>query len=269
MENCAFIDIFTTHNDLYGHNNCPIQFCCELFTNNEIFEEDKFFKPERRKLFNIIPDEEILIPGYLNSGIKNDDVRTSDYNGLELKQALETIYKILKAFKEKGFFIIGYNHIVYDLEILNKNFQRVLNYDPIVFDKDKLIDVMKLAEMSIPVNEIGNYSMDSVMTFFHSDCNKVQNLRINKSTATDIKITKMILIHFIEKGMTFSDISKMMNSEREVKVINFGKYKGASLETIFDIDKQYCNWLIKNKDIGTQNPSLVAALKKMFNTVVE
>jgi hypothetical protein len=113
MENCIFIDIFTTQNDLYGKNNCPIQFCCEVFTNEELFDYEKLFNPERRKIFNIIPDEEISIPGFINSGFKTDDIKSSDFNGVELVNALNTIYKLLSTFKNKNFYIIGYTCLYY------------------------------------------------------------------------------------------------------------------------------------------------------------
>lgn len=271
MENCVFIDIFTTHNDLFGHNNCPIQFCAEFFSNPEIFDNEKFFKflPDRRKIFNIIPDEEILPSGYLNSGYKSSDVLTSDYNGVKLEEGLETIYKLLNNLKDKKFYIIGYNHINYDLDILNKNFKRVLNLEPIEFSSEYLIDVMKLAEYKIPVDVIGNYTMDSVLVYLLNDYQKVQNLHLIKSTVTDIKLTKIIFQKLIKENQSFSDVVKEMNSPRDINIVNFGKYKGAKISYIFENDLQYCNWLIKNKDMNKSHPNVINTIKKLFNTTIE
>lgn len=267
MENCAFIDIFTTQNDLYGKNNCPIQFCCEVFTNEELYDMGKFFKPERRKIFNIIPDEDISIPGFINSGFRTEDIRTSDFNGVELPDALQTIYKLLTTFKNKNFYIIGYNHIKYDIEILNAHFKRILNLEPITFDEHHIIDLMKVAENKITIDKIWSYSMESVMTYLTKDCNMYKSLRTNKSTATDIKITKMIFKEFFYEHMTLSEISENSREFQDISVLNFGKYKGASIEYVFENDKQYCAWLTKNKDMIKQNRKLVEKILTMYNIV--
>jgi hypothetical protein len=267
MENCAFIDIFTTQNDLYGKNSCPIQFCCEVFINDDIFDNEKFFKPERRKIFNIIPDEEISIPGYINSGFRTEDIRTSDYNGVELEEALKSIYKLLTAFKHKNFFIVGYNHINYDLNILNNYFKKILNLDPITFDEKHIIDLMKVAEIKIPIDKIWSYSMESVLTYLTNDCNRYKAFRTNKSTATDIKISKIIFREFFKEKMSFSEIVDSLSKPYEVDVFNFGKYKGAKIEYVFENDKQYCSWLLKNKDIIKQNRYLIEKIKELYKVI--
>lgn len=267
MENCVFIDIFTTQNDLFGKNNCPIQFCCEIFNNDEVFDGKTFLNPTRKKIFNIIPDEEIMIPGYITSGFNNDDVNTPDYNGVELTEALRIVHKLLTSFRERNFYIIGYNHITYDLEILNKSFKRVLNVEPVVFDSEHLIDVMKLSEMMIPVTEIGSYTMESVYTYLKKDHLRFQEFKYSKSTATDIRITKIIFSHLIKEYTKFSDIVNLINSPRDVKIFNFGKYKGADIEYVFENDKQYCSWLMKHKDIVKQNKHLIEKIKMLYNTI--
>jgi hypothetical protein len=267
MENCVFIDIFTTQNDLYGKNNCPIQFCCEVFTNEELFDYEKLFNPERRKIFNIIPDEEISIPGFINSGFKTEDIKTSDFNGVELVEALNTIYKLLSTFKNRNFYIIGYNHIRYDIEILNAHFKRILNLEPIVFDEHHVIDLMKVAENKISIDKIWSYSMESVLTYLTKDCNMYKSLRTNRTTATDIKITKMIFKEFFYEYMSLSEISEKSGEIQNVDILNFGKYKGAKIDYVFENDKQYCSWLTKNKDIIKQNKKLIEKIISMYNIV--
>jgi hypothetical protein len=274
MENCAFIDIVTTGNDLYGKNNCPIQFCCEIFPLSEVFSKEKFYNPSRVKKFNIVPDEEILTTGYIrSSGLTNDSLEKSvdSKTCFSLKDGLSVIYRLLSLLKDKGMFIVGYNHVAYDLEILNKNFKRVLDLDPVEFPDDKILDVMKFAEVCIPLDKIGNYTMESVFTYVSEDPSAMNSKyqKYGRSASTDIRITKSILTSFMDLNESFSDLVKKINEPHEVKIMNFGKYKGAPLEVVFENDKQYCNWLIRNKDISKANPGLVDSIRKMMNTVVE
>ena len=274
MENCAFIDIVTTGNDLYGRNNCPIQFCCEIFPLSEVFNKEKFYNPTRVKKFNIVPDEEILTTGYIrSSGLTKECLEKSvdSKTCFSLKDGLSVIYRLLSLLNDKGMFIVGYNHVAYDLEILNKNFKRVPDLDPVEFPDDKILDVMKLAEICIPLDKIGNYTMESVFTYISDDpCAIVSEYqKWGRSASTDIRITKTILTSLMGTNKSFSDLVKKINEPHEVKIMNFGKYKGAPLEVVFENDKQYCNWLIRNKDISRTNPSLVNSIRKMMNTVVE
>ena len=117
MENCAFVDIFTTQNDLYGSHLCPIQFCCEIFTNSEIYDDDAFYVPKRRVPLNMIPDEKIMMPGFVSSGISSDFVSSPDYGGFRLKDGLERIYHVMKSISDRGLYVIGYNHVNYDIKI--------------------------------------------------------------------------------------------------------------------------------------------------------
>lgn len=269
MENCAFIDIFTTHNDLYGHYNSPVQFCCEIYKNDEIFNENLFLNnPPRQKIINIIPNEPMMISGKINIGY---NIPSETNGGVILKDALESIHKLLKSFNEKSIYIIGYNHIDYDIRVLNEHFEKVLNYEKIEFKKNHLIDVMKLAEKRIGVNFIGNYTMDSVYMFLNDDYESYKKLKENKSTATDILMTKRMFSKLLdldvhdETSLKFSDVVKMINEPKESTYFNFGKYKGALIADIFTKDRQYISWLMRNADIRNKNPDLFNTLKNMFD----
>lgn len=269
MENCAFIDIFTTHNDLYGHYNSPVQFCCEIYKNDEIFNSDLFLNnPPRQKIINIIPNEPMMISGKINIGY---NIPSETNGGVMLKDALESIYKLLKSFKEKNIYIIGYNHIDYDLRILNEHFEKLLNYEKIEFRKDYLIDVMKLAEKKIEVSFIGNYTMDSVYMFLKDDYDSYRRLKDTRSTRTDILITKEIFSKLVDinghdgTNLKFSDVVKMINEPKEQTCFSFGKYKGALISDIFTKDRQYISWLMRNADIRNKNPDLFNALENMFD----
>jgi hypothetical protein len=268
MENCAFVDIFTTQNDLYGSHQCPIQFCCEIYTNAELHDDNELYNPKRRVVLNLVPDEKIMMSGFVASGISDEMVKTSDYNGYPLKDGLEKICHVLRSMIDKGVFIVGYNHIGYDLKILNEHFMRILGVDPLDFRKELLIDVMKMSEKAIPVSEIGNYTMDSVFAYLFRDVKRLSSIRTNRSTATEIRLTKMMFTELVKRSFsgnpTLSDVSRWLNSAHMVDVMNFGKYKGLSLEEVFGLDQKYLNWIRGNKDMKASNPDLVESVSDIF-----
>ena len=267
MENIAFIDIFTTQNDLYGKNNSPIQFALEIFKGDEVFDEEKFIKNkcERQKVINIVPDEHIMPLGTVISGFRDEDVSSPLYNWKSQKDALNAIYKVLSTLKEKDVFICGFNHVAYDLTILNSAFKRVLNLKPLEFDKDRLIDILKIMENTVEVSEIGSYSMDSVFEYLFKDVDSLMNIRAVKSTLTDIKLTKMMLHRLMNKGESFSEFLKRTSPRDDMKTLNFGKYKGAKIEDIIKIDQQYISWILNNKTFKEQNPNLIESINRIVS----
>lgn len=274
MQQAAFIDIFTTQNDLYGKNNCPIQFCCEFISDddmNDTEHPEKFMNPSRRKVFNIIPDESIMMSGYIESGFKTEDTKTSDYNGQPLDVSLAAIQRILNAVESREIFLIGYNHVNYDIKLINENLLRVLGVDPCVFNNNRVIDVMRLAESVIPIHEIGNYSMDSVFTYLEGSPIRLSGLRQNKSTVTELKLTKMIMLSLIKrigKRMSFSDIVGFIrDQEQNQDTFTFGKYKGMKFSDVFNIDIGYLSWISNNAEISKSRPRLVDNIKKILSEV--
>lgn len=275
MQQAAFIDIFTTQNDLYGKNNCPIQFCCEFVSDddmNDVEHPEKFMNPSKRKVFNIIPDEPIMMSGYIASGFNTDDTRTSDYNGFTLDVSLTAIKKILSAVESRNIFLIGYNHLNYDIKVINENLLRVLGMDPCVFNDRFVIDVMRFAEAAIPVREIGNYTMDSVFTYLSGNPSKLNSIRQNKSTVTELKLTKMIMLSLVKrlgKKMSFSDIVDFINGqEKNQDTFTFGKYKGMKFSDVYGIDIGYLSWIVGNKELNKTKPYLVGNAKKLLSEVV-
>ena len=268
MENCAFVDIFTTQNDLYGSHQCPIQFCLEIFTNSEIYD-DVFYSPKRRVMLNLIPDERIMMPGFVTSGISPTSVSSSDYNGFELKVGLERIYHILKSISDKGLYIIGYNHVNYDLRILNEHFVRILGDAPIVFDKKLMLDVMRMSERLVSITETGSYSMESMFAYLFGDIRRLSNIRLNKTTAAELRLTKMMFREIVKRVFQekpeLHSISEWTNLPLDASVMRFGKYKGLPLEKVFELDQKYLNWIRGNKDMKLSNPELVEAVERIFS----
>lgn len=275
MQQAAFIDIFTTQNDLYGKNNCPIQFCCEFVSDddmNDVEHPEKFMNPSRRKVFNIIPDEPIMMSGYNASGFKTEDTKTSDYNGFTLDVSLTAIKKILSAVENRNIFLVGYNHLNYDIKIINEHFLRVLGLEPCVFNDRFVIDVMRFAEASIPVCEIGNYAMDSAFTYLVGSPPRLNALRQNRSTITELRLTKMIMLSLVKrlgKKLSFSDIVEFIDEqEKKQDTFTFGKYKGMKYSEVYNIDIGYLSWIVGNKELNKTKPYLVGNVKKLLAEVV-
>lgn len=272
MNKLACIDIFTTQNDLFGKHNCPVQFSYQVFDESDIYDKGKFIlNPENSNTINIIPDEDMSMAGYRTTGMNDDYIKSGEYNGVELSQALENIYGVLTDFLNNGYYIMGYNHVKYDLDILNSSFERVLQKSRIDFPKDKIIDVMEFAENIISVTKCGNYATDSVFLALTNDLTKLETLKSVKSTLTDMKLTKLILMMLLnkistERKFTCSEIVTIIDKlKRKVNRFNFGKYKGLTLEEVFKKDTQYVSWLLKHTD----KQYLTEKLRAMMNNMVQ
>ena len=66
MDKVAFIDVFTTENDLYGSNNCPVLFRCEIMPEIDFLMGNVSGKKSVE--LKIVPDERILPNGTATHG---------------------------------------------------------------------------------------------------------------------------------------------------------------------------------------------------------
>jgi len=264
MKALAVIDTLTTMNDLKGGNNCPIAFMVD------VFEEEKFFSgdanPKTKNIF-LKPDELILGSGISLHGITNEDISYGNFEPLfELGEGLEKIYTILSVFSKNMFYVAGYGVESFDLKVLNENFKRVLGKEPIVFDKKHIIDVERLSKLLVDVRKCGNYSQSSVMAA-ESYSDYVGLLGISQERRS-INMTEALLGRLVrnhEIGNSLEEISDFISKPHDVEVFQSGKYKGMKIEEVYNIDRQYFTWILKNRGFYENDPDMIEKVKSIIN----
>ena len=271
MENCAFVDIFTTMNDLFGSHNCPIMFRCEMSTFEDVFAG----LPAKSKTICMVPDEKILGNGTAFHGYSNVEIEVFSSNGndwLLLKDGLMKVYGMLSWLSGKNVYIIGYGLKGYALKVLNENFERVLGKSQIEFDEKKLIDVESLARLLVDIGECGNYNKNSILASFK---NIPPGLYGNeKKLKTEISKTRLILTELMTRGNiktdghmgSFKEVSDFLRSPQPVEYFQVGKYKGMKIDEAFEKDRQYFTWIMKNSRFFENDKNLLRKVEDLLNS---
>lgn len=251
-------------NDLYGSHNCPFSFGIDLISWDELGNENI----HRFKKINMIPDEEILGNGMSVHEIINADFKIDEFNGISLKDGLTEIYNILKKLNDTETYLIGYGLLNFDLKVLNEHFERVLNKQKIEYNSNFIIDVETIAKKCCDVSYCGNYSLKSVLATY-TNFNIYHRLTDKtKTNYGNINATRYMLYNFIkfyDIGQLPSDIVKFINEPQDIKVFQMGKYKGAPIEEIFNKDKQYFSWILKNKHFYENDKDLLVKVQNLMN----
>ena len=267
MENCAFVDIFTTMNDLFGSHNCPIMFRCEMSTFEDVFAG----LPAKSKTICMVPDEKILGNGTAFHGYSNVEIEVFSSNGndwLLLKDGLMKVYGMLSWLSGKNVYIIGYGLKGYALKVLNENFERVLGKSQIEFDEKKLIDVESLARLLVDIGECGNYNKTKVENpvaasrFGSSRAKSIKALR--KEAAGQDDVTFLADFSQLFRGVDLA--CRFVYDENNVEVVNFGKYKGMKIDEAFEKDRQYFTWIMKNSRFFENDKNLLRKVEDLLNS---
>jgi hypothetical protein len=271
MENCAFIDIFTTMNDLFGSNNCPIQFRCEMTTWKDLFSG----LHGKSKLVCMVPDEKILGNGTAFHGFTNENIellRSTDESWLALRNGLSQAHFIMSYLASSGAYVIGYGLKGYVIKILNENFERILEEKPVVFDEKKLIDVENLAKLLVDIRDCGNYNRNSVLASLSNI--SFDQYGPDKTLKTEMSKTRVVLTELITRGNlktnghmgSFEEVSDFLCSIHPVEYFQVGKYKGMKIEEAFVKDRQYFSWIMKNSRFFDEDKNLLAKVKDLLSS---
>lgn len=274
MENCAFIDVFTTMNDLYGSKNCPIQFRCEVSS----WEEMMSGLNAKAKQINMIPDEKILGNGTAFHGFTNSSIEIMSLDPdrfgkwMSLYEGLSKIHFIMSWFSDNGVYVIGYGLKEYVLKVLNEHFERILKKEPIKFDEGRIIDVESLSKLFVDVNDCGNYCKNSVLANLKKDV--VDYFTSKRTIKNEIAKTRVILDELICRGNlntnwhmgSFKEISDFLSSPHPVEYFRVGKYKGMKIEDAFMKDRQYFSWIMKNSRFFENDRNLLLKVESLLNS---
>lgn len=266
MSYCAFIDTFTTLNCLCKSNNCPFSFRTEVYSDEDFFGGNSY---PRVKEINMVPDEPILGNGTAAYKI-NVESMLNDKSGkwIPLNDGLEKIYNILDKFVKTGVYLIGYGITSFDLKILNENFKRVLNKEPIQFDETHIIDIAKLAKTVVNVTDCGNYNQNSIAACLLSGT-EFENVSSVNTIDRNIQMTKMIFTRLLKMsglGQDFGTISSFISSPHNVEFFQSGKYAGERIEDVFKADRQYLSWILKNKQFYETDPDMLRKVSELLNS---
>lgn len=266
MENIAFIDILTTMNDLHGSHNSPFMFTCEV----ACMDGTGSFDPPRWNVqktitVKMVPDERILGNGYSYHGYTNDAIESisrTDDGWISTKDGLEKVYGILEVLNRNKVFVVGHGVCKFTLTILNEHFQRVLGKSPLKFDDGFVIDTELLAKLLVDVRKCGNYSLNSLTA-----CLGVRTARETASIQGRMADTKFILLKLMDTlGVSsMEEVSRFIHSEHDIDVFQQGKYKGMRIEDVFNSDRQYFSWILKNRKFYSEDKDLLRKAGQMMD----
>ena len=152
--------------------------------------------------------------------------------------------EILKKFNTPDNVIIAHN-AQFDINMINKE---GINWG------GKVIDTLRCAKHLLPDEESHalQYLRYSLSIYREEGCEEEKYLRATYDTFSahdtlfDIYILKKLFKRLYPMAGSIQKLIELTNTPVLVKKIKFGKYKGLSMEEIYQKDKNYLNWLSKN-----------------------
>jgi len=164
----------------------------------------------------------------------------------------------------------GYNSTKFDIPMLAEEFLRAgVSFD---FRKRKLVDVQtiyhKMEQRTLSaaykfycnkdLNNAHSAEADTVATF------EVLEAQLDKYASVlenDIKF----LAEFSTKSKLIDYAGRIAINEKEEPIINFGKYKGKTVESVFRADPSYYSWMM-NGDFTLDTKQVITELKIKFDS---
>ncbi len=202
--------------------------------------------------------------------------------GMDIVECMCKVHDIVLKCKERGFYLLGFNHVSYDMEILNENFTKYLkggrsddSPKTIMFDKDKIIDVMTLANLTYDKNVIGSMSMGACFAYISdakTNPHLVRNWRDGEKTCErDNDVTLEIYRNCLTRnGLTdFKSVSDFIYSPRKYETFPFGKYKDFRISDVFHKDYGYVKWLMTYDKANSSYPGLLESIKEVISSDVD
>lgn len=272
MDYGFFFKIANTGNDGKSGHRCPIQIAYKLWQ----LSKDRFISEAS---FYVMPDEQIMASSSIYCGITDNLLNSPDITTVSLEEALTISSRLIQKVGNKNIYIIGWNVLEDIHDILENNLSR-LNID-IFDDKNlKLIDLKKLAELSLPMNEVGHLGPDTTLFWLKKTVEKaddnsnfkfLQNLRNERwqqtFCKTSIDIDVLCLKLLIEKLdlRNLDDVYAWLEAPHKIEVLPFGKHKGELVSDVFVKDNEYLCWLYSCKDIMDKNKDLKYTLAELLS----
>lgn len=271
MDYGLFLKIANTGNDTKLGHRCPIQIAYRIwqFSKDISISEASFY---------VRPDEPIVACSSIYCGITEDLLKSPDSIVVLLEEAISRTSRLIRKISNKNIYVIGWDVPGDTLEVLENNAKR-LNIDTFDIQKLKIIDLKKLADLSLPINETGHLGPDTTLFWLEKKVNNssdndtfklLDNIRNSRWQAkfcmTTLDMDLMILKRFMSflNLQTIDEVYDWLESPHKIKVLQFGKHKGELISDVYVKDNEYLCWLYSCKDIMDKNKDLKFTLDSLF-----
>lgn len=271
MEYGLFFKIANTGNDTKTGHRCPIQIAYRLWQSNK----DKCISESS---FYVRPDEPIVACSAIYCGITEDLLKSPDIIVVPLEDAISRTSRLIQKISNKNIYVIGWDVPDDILGVLENNAKR-LNINAFDIQKLKIIDLKKLAALSLSINEIGHLGPDAALFWLEKKVNKssdnvafqlianIRNARWQETFCiTNLDMDLMLLKRFMQflDLHTLDAVYSWLEAPHKIEVLQFGKHKGELISDIYVKDNEYLCWLHSCKDIMDKNKDLKFTLDSLL-----
>ena len=274
MDYGLFLNIANTGNDSQTGHRCPVQIAYKLW---------QFSKSKSISEFNcyVMPDEPILANSSIYCGITEELLNNQSISAiprLALNDAIAKMSRLIQNIGNKNIYIIGWNVLEDALEILETTTKR-LNIDDFNSKNFKVIDLKKLADLSLPINELGRLGPDTTFFWLEKNVNGTSELDVFKQLAdirnmrwqdtfcvACINMNQLILAQLMKylNLQNVDEVYSWLEAPHKIEVLTFGKHKGELISDVYVKDNDYLCWLYSCKDIMSKNKDLKFTLDSLF-----
>ena len=271
MDYGFFLKIANTGNDTKTGHRCPIQIAYRIwqFSKDIGISEASFY---------VRPDESIVACSAIYCGITDNLLKSPDITVVPLKEAISGTSRVIQKVGNKNIYIIGWDVPGDTLEVLENNAKR-LNIQTFDIQKLKIIDLKKLADLSLPINETGHLGPDTALFWLEKKVNNssdndtfklLANMRTSrwqeKFCMTTLDMDLMILKRFMPflNLRTIDEVYAWLDAPHKIEVLPFGKHKGELISDVYVKDNEYLCLLQSCKDIMEMNKDLKFTLDSLL-----
>lgn len=266
IEYAAFISVAQTGNMLPGGQNQIIQYQDRVISYGGECREEK-----RKKTQFVAPIEPIMMSSLVFIGI--DSAMIAANNPIPYDEALKNMVRLIQEYTNKGIYLVGWNVLELIRATIGPQIENKLGLK-LEFDESRIIDVKRLCSLSLKIDDLGSYTMDSVLCHYRGfNPDKILEERKNQFGVNfcDQQNTKLQII--IESWMeehnftTLAEVVKWLNEPHVVDRFTFGKYCGYKIADVYKADVSYLSWIVQNKNLRAADPSLIYTCRKMLNSI--
>lgn len=273
MDYGLFIKIANTGNNINGGFECPIQIATMLLKFSSDQSMTDIYSNIPYQLNEIVmPDELVLDNSAMYCGISNKLLQSKSFK--KFSEVAPGWSRMISKFGNKNIYIVGWDILEDDLRILENNLKRLSVVVP-EFNKFRIIDIKKLAELLIPISEVGTYGIDAITYHLSKDIslefgilNSYRSNRygekfceklLRQSIYCLLKLSKLGNLHNLD------DIYNFMQKPHKLEVLPFGKHRGEKFVDVFQSDNSYLCWLHSCKEIMDKNKDLKYTLDELLS----